>query len=239
MKKNELNKKFLLLLTVGILLLVSVPLFLTYGDAYLQKDTPTERTVSLLENGIDTSKSLFSTGENRGFEEEIALSVAEFEEGKTLTAEKAVELARILHDVKDYEKALVMYELALDLEADDFLVRVHRGDIYRAIGQPEQAAEEYELAKIKFPSLYEIYIGQANAYKDIPGTPQYLVDDIYRAGIAEIPGQYELYEAFVDWLNRTDRESETIQYLEVMNLINPQPLLDQQIEDLKNKYPNS
>jgi len=234
--KNSQNVKLAILGIIALVLLIAVPLFLTYGDQFLSKSSPTERTIELLEGGVDTSNSLFSSGENRGFEEEIRISVAELEQGATITDEKALNLARILHDIKDYEKALVLYDIALELGSSDFLILVDKGDIYLAQGRYEEAAKQYEKAKIDFPTIYEIYIGQANAYKQIQDTPQYVVDDVYRQGISRIPGQYELYEAFIDWLEKTDRENETIEYYEILNKINPQPLLQERIDELKNKY---
>ncbi len=236
MKNTTTNKKLVLLAVIAVILAIAVPFFLTYGDGFLTEKTPTQKTILLLQEGIDTSHSLFTTGENRGFEEEIRVSVQEFKQGATITDEQALEIARILDDLNDNQKALVMYEIAEELNSEDYLLLADKGDLYLELGQPELAAKTYEFAKIEFPSIYELYLGQAKAYMQIPGTPQYVVDDVYRQGLNEIPGQYELYEAFIDWLEKTDRESETIPYYEVINSINPQPLLDQRIAELKSKY---
>ena len=235
MSKQE-KKKVVIILVITVLLLVGVPWFLNNGDSFLDNGPPKDRVEAILADGLDTTKSTFLDEENRKFEEQIA---GEFEKIKILASisgNEVLEIARIYRDVNDYQAAIELYEIVQELGTDDFLVAVDIGDIYLEMGQPTKAAEAYQLGLIKFPSIYELHIGLAKAYKQIPDTPQYVVDDVYRNAILGNVGQYELYEALIDWLEKTDREKDTLQYYEIINKINPQPLLQQRIDNIKNKY---
>ena len=235
MSKQE-KKKVVIILVIAALLLVGVPWFLNNGDSFLDNDAPKDRVEAILEKGLDTTKSIFPADDNKKFEEQIAAELDKVEKLASIDGDEVLQIARIYRDVNDYQAALRLYEIVQELGTDDFLVSVDIGDIYLEMGQPAKAAEAYQLGMIKFPAIYELHLGLANAYKQIPDTPQYVVDDVYRNAILGNVGQYELYEALIDWLEKTDREKDTLQYYEIINKINPQPLLQQRIDDIKNKY---
>jgi tetratricopeptide (TPR) repeat protein len=234
MEKKE-SSKVLIIVSAAIGLLIAVPLFLKYGDAYLSEASPQEQVLSVLEEGIDYSNSLFSPEDHDGFTQQITNARAEIKEASVMTGDEVLVLARIYKDVRDYDKALRLYAIAEEIGTEDLFLETDMGEIYLLKGEPELAAQQFELSKIRRPGLVESYIGLANAYKEIEGTPQYVIDDVYREGIMEAPGFFEIYEAYVDWLEKTDRAEETLPYLEIMNEIAPQSVLEQKIQTLKNK----
>ena len=92
--------------------------------------------------------------------------------------------------------------------------------------------------KISWP-VFEAYLGLAEAYKLIEGTPDYVIDDIYEESIYRHNGKFDVIEAYIDWLEETDREEETLKYYQMLNQILHQPALEEIISDLQQKYPDA
>lgn len=219
---------------VTIAVFFGVGVFVWKGNELGHKQNPQSQVAQILQNGIDTSHSLFTPDETQ-----IVLGKAQdradkFLSGSDATAQNLMDLARLVRDLRDYDKALDLFHVVDTMNAPDLFYKVDEGNIYLERQQWEDARQLYEPLRQTFP-IHEIFIGLAEAYKHIEGTPDYVIEDIYKEGEWRTL-KFEVYEAHAKWLESKGREQETIPLYEYMNQLAPQPIIENKLKELKAKY---
>lgn len=239
MAEIEIKKKNLIKYAVMAVIVSGIAVFAVfYADSIGREKPAKDRVISVLEHGINTSGSAYSDEEIRNKAEAINSKLNALYSAENVRVESVVELADMARDLNDYDAALDLYAIADSMNPTDLFYKIDRGWIYLERRQWERARQEFELLKTSFP-VHETYLGLAEAYQNIDGTPRYIIDDIYKEGLQRNFNRSELLSAFIDWLEETDREAETLQYYEIWNNQAPQQVLQEKINRLKHKYPDA
>lgn len=190
--------------------------------AYLQKEsTPLNRveeakkiTLATAADGIDFSESLYPEEDLPLIEQKIQEAVDKIHSDGTFTEQHLFGVAQWYFTSNDYDGALKLYEAADVLGAGDLDYRINRARIYLKRGQVQDAITELQLIVPDWP-VPETYLTLADAYKQLPDTPNQVIDDIYLDGLAaQRSHRTELLEALARWYEATDRGELAIEYYE-------------------------
>ena len=231
------HKQLLVLALAAVVIIVGTAMFVL-NSTKLNQDRRPEKQVAVLQSRIDYSHSLFPTDQTAAIHKEIDERLAKFIDGRTRTVENLVDAARQVRDIRDMDTALALFAVADTMNPIDLFYKIDVGRIYLERQQWEAARQVFEPMKITWP-VHEAYLGLAEAYKHLDGTPNYVVDQIYEESLYRHDNNFEVLEAYAKWLEQTNREEKTIKYYEMMNRLAPQPVLEQRISELKAKYPNA
>ena len=230
------NKQLLVLIAAVIVIIIGSVLFVLDAKQASIASKPEVQVEQIVKRGIDYSHSLFPADQTEAIKNEINERLAKFVDGQTRTVENLVDAARQVRDVRDMDTALAMFAIADTMHPVDLFYKIDVGRIYLERQQWEAARAVFEPMKVTWP-VHEAYLGLAESYKHIDGTPNYVVDQIYEESLFRHDNNFEVLQAYVAWLEQTGREEQTIKYYEMMNRLAPQPILEQKIKDLKAKYP--
>lgn len=233
------QQKRILTYSISGAIILLVALFAIFQPTTItKKGTLKEQTFEIWGDGVDLSNSLFPPSDYAAVQAEINENVEEIEARETITGEQVVVLAREAYKVRDYNKAEQLFELATTTDFSDKYYLIDYGNMYLEMGQWENARRIFEPMKITYP-VHEAYIGLAQAYKNIEGTPDYVVDAIYEESIQRNFNQFEVVQEYITWLEATDREEKTLPYYQILNEKVPQEALERKIQELKQKYPDA
>jgi tetratricopeptide (TPR) repeat protein len=240
MKETEsISKKTWITYAVSGLVIFIVVLFAIFQPSSDGTSTNLKKeALAIWGSEIDLSNSLFPEEDHPIVLEQIEEVYNDIQALDQITVEHVVELARQADRIRDYEKALALYELARLQDPEDKYFLVDYGKVYLELQQWENARKIFEPMRIDYP-VYDAYLGLASAYKNIDGTPDYVIDDIYEESLQRHRFRYEVTQAYVKWLEATDREDQTIPYYNILQNASPQELLEKRIEELEQKYPNA
>lgn len=235
--KMSQNNPFLKLIVLAVLIIGATTFFVLKSDSLNGPRTAEAQVQQIVDRGFDTSQSLYIAEETASIKAELDDRLARFLDGRERTVLNLLDAARSVRDLRDYDQALALFAVADTMNPQDLFYKIDVGRIYLERQQWEGARAVFEPMKVTWP-VHEAYLGLAEAYKHIEGTPEYVIDQIYEESLYRHDNNFEVAQAYVEWLEATDREDKTLKYYEIMNRINPQPLLEQKIADLKAKYPN-
>lgn len=234
--KIAMNKKNLYVF-VGLVVAViaAVTAFVMAGKSLNESRDPKTKVAQLMAEGVDTSQSLFLPEELPGVLERINTRKQKFVEGTDSTAQNLMDMARLVRDVRDYDLALQLFSIVDTISPPDLFYKLDVANIYLERQQWEDARLVLEPLRQTFP-VREVFIGLATAYKNIDGTPNYVIDEIYEEGLFRTFSDFEVVEAYVKWLEQTGREEKTLPHYELMYEKAPQQILLDRINELKAKY---
>jgi len=169
MEKQKGEMKTLLKYFVLTFVVVAVAVFIVFNsDRVGGEKTPLERVLAVVEQGIDTSNSLYTEEEIQAKVEEFNQAVSEIQQLTTIGVVTVADLGKKAQDLRDYDLALALFDIADTMNPQDLFYRVEKGRIYLERQQWEQARYLFETMKITFP-VHEVYLGLAQAYKNIEG----------------------------------------------------------------------
>lgn len=231
---NE-RSKLLALASLAVVVVLSVSLFVARGQDWGTPRNPQQQVQQIAKRGFSLDKSLFTAEENELVLGDINRRLEEFTSGSNATVENLVDMARKVRDLRDYDQALALFAVADTMNPADLFYKLDIGRIYLERQQWEAARQVFEPMKITWP-VHEAFLGLAEAYKHIDGTPNYVIDQIYEESVFRNNGEFSVLEEYAEWLEKTDRGEKAIPYYEEMFRLVPQPILEQKIADLKAKY---
>ncbi len=232
------NKQLLVLVIASLVIIGSTVLFVLNSAKLSSATKPEVQVERIVKQGIDYSHSLFPPDQTEALKKEIDEQLASFVDGRARTVENLVSVARLVRDVRDMDSALTLFAIADTMYPKDLFYKIDVGRIYLERQQWEQARQVFEPMKVTWP-VHEAYLGLAEAYQHIEGTPNYVVDQIYEESLFRHDNNFEVLEAYAEWLEETDRGAESIKYYEMMQRLAPQPALEQKIKELKAQYPSA
>lgn len=137
-------------------------------------------------------------------------------------ADKLVENGMTFHDKGDYEKALLIYDNALELDQDNFMALAEKAYTYLSMEKYDEAIKYCKTAIEKHPGeeeLKTVYVTYGNALDNSNKTISAL--EIYDEGIKIFPDFYLLYFNKGITLTGLERYEESLQYFQKSVLLNP------------------
>jgi len=171
-KKNELNKAFKILKFAQTLNEDSIDLILTWGF-YYHKCRQDQRAKMFFERAIskstgdDLKDTLLFIARFYGEEKELQQSIEYLNRLYDIDTENLdviFELASLYYEVDEYESALWMIDLGLDIDPLDFLFWQLKGDVSQSLSQIPEAIDAYENALAIEPGNYFAFYGLSNLY---------------------------------------------------------------------------
>lgn len=198
--------------------------------------TPREQVIAILENEIDFANSLFLPEENENIRAKFNDRLNELRQASGIEAVEVVEIGREAKEIKDFDSAIKLFEIAESMNPEDLFFLVDKGRIYLELQQWENARKVFEPMKVTWP-VFEAYLGLAQAYENIEGTPDYVIDAIYEESIQRHQARFEVVLAYAEWLERSDREKKTIELYQGLQEVQPQPAFENKLKELQEKYP--
>jgi len=238
MMKISQNRPVLTLIALALLIVGATTFFVLNADKLNGPRAPEVQVKQIVDRGFDTSHSLYIPEETESIKKNIDERLAKFLDGRERTVLNLIDAARAVSDIRDFDQALALFAVADTMNPQDLFYKIDVGRIYMERQQWEAARAVFEPMKVTWP-VHEAYLGLAEAYKHIEGTPNYVIDQIYEESLYRHDNNFEVVQAYAEWLEKTDREQQTLKYYEIMNRINPQPLLENKIAELKAKYPSA
>lgn len=220
---------------IALAVVLAATLFVVKGNELNQSRDPKARVAELMQNGVDTSQSLFLPEETQSVLAKVEERREKFVSGTDSTAQNLMDMARHVRDLRDHDLALELFAVVDTLKPVDIFYKIDVARIYLERQQWEEARKVLEPLRLTLP-IRETFIELAKAYQNIEGTPNYVIDEIYEEGIFRSFEDFEVLEAYVKWLEQTGREEKTIPYYEKMNQKVPQKILEDRIKELKDKY---
>lgn len=234
MKLSTEQGKLFVFAGIGLAVLVAVGVFVWKGSDLTAKRSPQQRVAEIMEEGIDLSNSLFPDEDEAAVLAKVDERKSKFLSGSDATAQNLMDMARHVRDLRDYDTALELFAVLDLMTPPDQFYKIDVGNIYLERQQWEEARQVFEPLRVTLP-IHETYIGLAEAYKHIEGTPDYVIDEIYKEGEWKTM-TFAVYEEHAEWLTEIGREAETIPLYEHMYELAPQTILDEKIKELKAKY---
>ncbi len=222
----------------GLVIFIVVLFAIFQPSSTIQTADLKKEALKIWDDEIDLSNSLFPEEDHPIVIEQVSNVYEDIVASDQITVEQVVELARQADKIRDFDKAIALYELAKQQDPEDKFFLVDYGNVYIELQQWEDARRIFEPMKVTYP-VYDAYLGLATAYKNIEGTPNYVVDGIYQESLQKHRFRFEVTQAYVEWLESTDREDQTIPYYKIMQEASPQELLEDRIKELQQKYPNA
>lgn len=232
------NKQLIVLGIAALVIIGSSVLFVLNASKLSSATRPEVRVAQIMKQGIDDSHSLFPADQTAALKVEINEELTSFVDGRTRTSENLVAAARTVRDIRDLDTALALFAVVDTMNPKDLFYKIDVGRIYLERQQWESARLVFEPMKVTWP-VHEAYLGLAEAYQHIDGTPNYVVDQIYEESLFRHDNNFEVLEAYALWLEKTGREDQTLKYYEMMERLAPQAALEQKIQQLKAKYPST
>lgn len=230
------DKKRITILAVGVLvILAGTALALLRPQSLLPGRSPQQQVDAIAEHGFDTSKSLFTPDETTKLKGDLDGRINAFVHGQDPSVENLIQAARLARDLHDFDQSLALFAVVDSMNPTDLFYKIDVGQIHLERQEWEAARQVFEPMKITWP-VHEAYLGLAEAYKHIEGTPNYVVDQIYDESVFRNRSEYAVLEAYADWLEKSGREEKAIPYLEEMYRQGPNEFLKQKIDGLKAKY---
>lgn len=236
--KMSTNSPILKLVALALVIIGATTFFVLKSDSLNGPRSAEAQVQQIVVRGFDTSQSLYIAEETAAIKSDIDQRLAKFLDGRERTVVNLVDAARAVSDLRDFDQALALFAVADTMNPQDLFYKIDVGRIYLERQQWEAARAVFEPMKVTWP-VHEAYLGLAEAYKHITGTPEYVIDQIYEESLYRHDNNFEVAQAYVEWLEETNREEKTIKYYEIMNRINPQPILENKIAELKAKYPSA
>ena len=234
---KEEKKKIMVLGVATIILIVVVPIWFSYINKTPKTLTPQEQVIVIAKDGLDTSNSIMDENDTQEYVDEFNEIYEDIKSNGINDFEQVVQLGFKAKNVRDFYTALALYDIVDLLNPDDKFYLVDKGNIYIELQQWENARQVFEPMRVNFP-VFQAYLGLAKAYQNIDETPDYIIDEIYEEAIYRHNGRFDLLEAYVNFLEKSGREEKALKYYEMMNQIAPQQILEDKINELKQKYPN-
>ncbi len=231
---NE-RSKLVALAALAVVVILSVSLFIARGQDWGTPRNPQQQVQQIAKRGFSTDNSFFTSEENELVLADIKRRQEEFTSGSNATVENLVDMARKVRDLRDYDQALALFAVADTMNPADLFYKLDIGRIYLERQQWEAARQVFEPMKVTWP-VHEAFLGLAEAYKHIEGTPNYVIDQIYEESVYRNNGEFSVLEEYAEWLEKTDRAEKAVPYYEEMYRLVPQPTLEQKIAELKAAY---
>ncbi len=229
------TKKYALIALIAFPVVALVSVLITRLDQRGTEPNVRNEAIAILNEPIDFSQTLYPEEDRPLVVELLNKERADLESAPAVEWETLANLASMYKDIRDYQHALELYALLDRVNPPDKFYKLERGMMYLAMGNAQQSVSEIQPLKQEWP-IPETFTALADAYKQLEGTPHYVIDDIYEEGIFRHNSQFDIVWEYIRWLEETDRESETIEYYEQIYAQNQDPAAKQKIDELKEKY---
>lgn len=235
-----MKKPQIAVLLLGIVVAAGVYAYVS-GIATLEPQTnqakAMETVFAIIDEGVDFENSLYPPEDYPVVTEKLEAYKEVIKEAGEITTQDVDGIMSWFYTASDYDHVFQLAEVNDFLDAEDFSYRIVRARANMKIGNLDAARTELQLIKQDW-GVPDTYLTLAEVYKLTPDTDNSVIDDIYKEAIDRITatGRFEVIQAYIEWLEDTEREEMTIQYYEELNSLLPQEQLETRLKDLKQKY---
>ena len=195
-----------------------------------------QTTLDVIDSGIDFSNSLYPPEDQPLIREKLQEARDKITNDELFTEQHIFSTAIWYYNSNDFDRALTLYDAADLFGAGELNYRISRATINIKRENLDDAIKELQLLTTAWPTP-ETFLALADAYKKLPDTPNYVIDDIYADGLAKQNSHtFELLEAAIKWYEQTYRPQEEIEYYErIIKLVEDPTTYQNRLDEIKNQ----
>ena len=225
MKKNYL---FYSIIIIALFILA----YWLYAD--MQKANPSikDQIDAIVSQEADLSDSTLPDADERLVLDQLSDIRQQLSAKEIYTNEELLELAQKYRLLRDYDHLFAVYDVLDQMGVADKGYLVTKGELLLELKQWENARKNFEELKATWP-IHETYLGLAEAYKNIEGTPNYVIDAIYEESLRVNLRGFPVLQAYAEWLEQTGRPQQALVFYEEMYKKAPQEAIQNKINELK------
>jgi tetratricopeptide (TPR) repeat protein len=199
-------------------------------------ETAKQITLTVIDSGIDFSNSIYPPEDEPLIEQRIEDAKQKILTESPFQEQHIFGTATWFYTTNDFDRALKLYEAADILEAGDLNYRINRAQINIKRGNIDPAITELQVLATDWP-IPATFITLAEAYKLLPDTPNYVIDDIYADGLSkQVSRTFDLLEATINWYEASGRPEAAIEYYEDIIKLVPDPTeFQNRLNEIKNQ----